>query len=167
MGCDIHWFVERYTTDPQNETVPTYKAHRRDERVNELLGEKPEPRWISVDTWEAEDYGGGDVHWSNYPNAFYNGRNYDLFTRLAGVRSYRDDESIITEPRGIPEDASDAYLYIANQWDGDGHSHSHYTLTELLQHDWTDFDKFKETLERMKELDEDTDNVRAVFFFDN
>jgi len=165
MGCDIHWYVERYTTDPENETVPNSKANKRDNRVNELLGESPEPRWISVDTWVAEDYGDDNMHWSNYPS-FYSGRNYALFTKLAGVRSWTNDGAIC-EPRGIPDDASDAYIYVTEQWEGDGHSHSYFTLTELLEHDWSLFSEFRETLERMKDLDENTDNVRAVFFFDN
>ena len=166
MGCDIHWYVERFTTDPENETTPTSKVNKRENRVNELLGETSEPRWISADTWEAEDYGDGYIHWSNYPSCLYRGRNYHLFSILADVRSYGEGNAI-TEPRGVPDDASDAYLYIVEQWKGDGHSHSYFTLTELLEHDWSDFDEFRETLERMKNLDENTDNVRAVFFFDN
>jgi hypothetical protein len=158
--------VERYTTDPENETTPTSKVNKRENRVNELLGETSEPRWISADNWEAEDYGDGDMHWSNYPNALYSGRNYSLFEKLANVRSYGEGNAI-AEPRGVPEDASDAYLYIVEQWKGDGHSHSYFTLAELLEHDWSDFTEFRETLERMKDLDENTDNVRAVFFFDN
>lgn len=106
------------------------------------------------------------MYWSNYPSCLYRGRNYSLFSRLADVRSYGDGTAI-SEPRGVPDDASDAYLYIVEQWKGDGHSHSYFTLTELLEHDWSDFDEFRETLERMKNLDENTDNVRAVFFFDN
>lgn len=140
--------------------------NKRENRVNELLGETPEPRWISADTWEAEDYGDGDMHWSNYPSCLYRGSNYHLFSILADVRSYGQSNAI-EEPRGVPDDASDAYLYIVEQWKGDGHSHSYFTLTELLEHDWSDFDEFSETLERMKELDDNTDNVRAVFFFDN
>lgn len=158
--------MERFTTDPENETTPTSKVNKRENRVNELLGVTPDPRWISVDTWEAEDYGDGDMHWSNYPSCLYRGRNYHLFSILADVRSYGDGTAI-SEPRGVPDDASDAYLYIVEQWKGDGHSHSYFTLTELLEHDWSDFDEFRETLERMKNLDENTDNVRAVFFFDN
>ncbi len=158
--------MERYTTDPENETTPTSKVNKRENRVNELLGETSEPRWISADNWEAEDYGDGDMHWSNYPNALYSGRNYSLFEKLANVRSYGEGNAI-AEPRGVPEDASDAYLYIVEQWKGDGHSHSYFTLAELLEHDWSDFTEFRETLERMKDLDENTDNVRAVFFFDN
>jgi hypothetical protein len=165
MGADIHWYVERFTTDPENETTPTSKVNKRENRVNELLGETPDPRWISVDIWVAEDYGDGNMHWSNYPS-FYNGRNYSLFSKLANVRSYGGGDAI-TEPRGVPDDASDAYLYIVEQWKGDGHSHSYFTLTELLEYDWSDYSLFRDTLERMKELDENTDNVRAVFFFDN
>ena len=140
--------------------------NKRENRVNELLGETSEPRWISADTWEAEDYGDGYIHWSNYPSCLYRGRNYHLFSILADVRSYGEGDAI-AEPRGVPDDASYAYLYIVEQWKGDGHSHSYFTLTELLEHDWSDFDEFRETLERMKNLDENTDNVRAVFFFDN
>ena len=158
--------MERFTTDPENETTPTSKVNKRENRVNELLGVTPDPRWISVDTWEAEDYGDGYIHWSNYPSCLYRGRNYHLFSILADVRSYGEGNAI-TEPRGVPDDASDAYLYIVEQWKGDGHSHSYFTLTELLEHDWSDFDEFRETLERMKNIDENTDNVRAVFFFDN
>lgn len=166
MGCDIHWYVERYTTDPENETVPNSKVNRRENRVNELLGEKSEPRWISADTWEAEDYGDGNMHWSNYPSSFYSGRNYNLFTKLAGVRSWTNDGAICP-PRGIPEDASDAYIYVTDQWEGDGHSHSYFTLKELLEEDWSEFDEFQITLEKMRVLDENPENVRAVFFFDN
>lgn len=166
MGCDIHWYVERFTTDPENETTPTSKVNKRENRVNELLGETSEPRWISADTWESEDYGDGNIHWSNYPSSLYSGRNYSLFEKLAGVRSY-DTGNAICDPKGIPEDASDAYIYVTEQWEGDGHSHSYFTLTELLEHDWSLYSEFRETLERMKDLDENTDNVRAVFFFDN
>jgi hypothetical protein len=133
--------------------------------VNELLGEKSEPRWISMDKWEAEDYGGGNMHWSNYPS-FYRGRNYTLFAKLAGVRSWHGD-SAICPPRGIPDDASDAYIYITKQWEGDGHSHSYFTLKELLDEDWSEFENFQETLKEMSKLDDNPENIRAVFFFDN
>jgi hypothetical protein len=166
MGCDIHWFVEKYTTEPENETVPNSKVNKRDNRVNELLGEKSDPRWISMDKWEAEDYGGGNMHWSNYPNNFYNGRNYTLFAKLAGVRSWHGD-SAICPPKGIPDDASDAYIYITKQWEGDGHSHSYFTLKELLDEDWSEFEEFQETLKEMSKLDDNPENIRAVFFFDN
>lgn len=54
----------------------------------------------------------------------------------------------------------------------DVHSHSYFTLTELLAVDDEIWDKlecpeFRTTLQRMKELDPNPDNVRSCFFFDN
>ena len=85
-------------------------------------------------------------------------------------------------PRGIPDDLSSGYKYITNRWDGDGHSHSYFTLHELLNVDWSKYEKsdspafsnrvgwldeFMETIEQMKSIDPDPKNVRCCFFFDN
>jgi hypothetical protein len=61
---------------------------------------------------------------------------------------------------------------MCDRWDCDAHSHSYYTLTELLNVDWEEYGdcylgEFLQSIERMKEIDEDTDNVRMCFFFDN
>jgi hypothetical protein len=72
------------------------------------------------------------------------GRNYGLFAILAGVRNGRGFAGVkigepttpISEPRGIPEDASPAYREIAEHWGSDGHSHSWLTLAELQRYDW-------------------------------
>jgi len=78
----------------------------------------------------------------------------------------------INYPKGIPDDASTGYLYKCDQWDGDAHSHSFFTLEELLNVDWSEYDSeyiddFMETLEKMKKIDEDPSKVRCCFFFDN
>ena len=49
---------------------------------------------------------------------------------------------------------------------------SYYTLTELLNVNWEEYDDchldgFLQSLERMKEIDEDTDNIRMCFFLVN
>jgi hypothetical protein len=112
--------------------------------------------WIessSIDYWRADE--------------LYDGRDYHLFNVLsAGVRG---DGPSISEPRGVPDDASSAYRYIVDQMDGDGHSHSYFTLSELLEVDWKKYDAeyFTEIIEKMKKIDPDPDNVRCVFFFDN
>jgi hypothetical protein len=64
----------------------------------------------------------------------YEGRNYDLFAILAGVR--RDEPKPIAEPRGLPEDVSADVKRASEEWDSDGHTHSWYSLAELLAFDW-------------------------------
>lgn len=71
-------------------------------------------------------------------------RNYDMFAILANVRNghgfagVKTGESFnpICEPKGVPEDASPEYLAEVEQWDADGHSHSWFTVQELLDYDW-------------------------------
>lgn len=64
----------------------------------------------------------------------YDGRNYDLFSILAGVRGA---ESPLSEPRGVPEDASSEVSKAYTDWDLDAHSASWFTLKELLEFDWS------------------------------
>jgi len=119
-----------------------------------------------------EDEGDEYAYWSVVRDKrFYAGRNYYLFTILAGVRGNRDDESI-SEPRGVPDDISDAYREQLRQWEGDAHSKSYFTLKELLDVDWSKYEteyipEFFETIEKMKQLDTDPEKVRCLFFFDN
>lgn len=110
-----------------------------------------------------------------YNEHYYNGRNYYLFSILADVRNGYGDGYVeyICETKGVPDDASIGYKHIVNMWGGDGHSHSYFTLSELLDIDWDKYNKdgwidsFLSTIDRMKEIDSDSDKVRAVFFFDN
>jgi hypothetical protein len=168
MGCDIHFYTERFTTD-NNYKGPRDISEERHNKLDTLLNEEElKPRWVSADVWDYEDED-GDKYWQiSWEDKFYNGRNYKLFELLAGVRGY--DENAISPPRGIPDDVSYGYRTIVDLWDSDGHSHSYYTLDELLDIDWSkykDFDSFLLTIEKMKNIDPDTKNVRCVFFFDN
>jgi hypothetical protein len=63
----------------------------------------------------------------------YCDRSYRLFTVLAGVRSYGEVIQPIAEPKGLPEDVTEVVKY---EYDGDGHTSSWFTLTELLAFDW-------------------------------
>ena len=123
------------------------KKESRDSKLSNLLNTSLEKRWMVIDE----------------P---YDGRNYYLFSKLAGVRNYNNIDCI-SEPRGVPDDLSLFYEIKTNQWEGDGHSHSYFYLSELLEHDFSeispDFSDFVESF-RGKE---DIDDYRIVFFFDN
>lgn len=113
MGCDIHLYVET----------------------------KQEGIWKSADEWITED----DYVSVPYEKSFYDGRNYDLFAILANVRNGRGFMGIktgegfnpISLPKGLPVDVSAEVAKSSEQWNGDGHSHSWFTVAELLAYDWT------------------------------
>lgn len=107
MGCDIHLYVEK----------------------------KIEGKWVSADTWDGNEYEDGTKDVSA-DKSFYNDRNYELFSILAGVRNRFNLDPII-EPRGFPENASKELKNQYKKWDGDAHSTSWLTLQELIQFDWT------------------------------
>lgn len=159
MGCDIHFFCERFTKD-NNYDGPISKSEERDRKLDSILdNDDVIPRWVSADKWEFED-----GYWSVI-DELYSGRNYSLFEKLAGVRGY--DEKAICSARGFPLDASSGYTEVVKQWDSDGHSHSFFNLSDLLKEDFEDFEEFQYTIEVMKSIDPDPDKVRCVFFFDN
>lgn len=75
---------------------------------------------------------------------FYHGRNYGTFAILANVRNSRRVFGAgamfdpIADPRGVPRDASDAYIAAQWRYDADGHSHSWFTVQELLDFPWAE-----------------------------
>lgn len=164
MGCDIHFYVEKWSDEDVIPEGPLDISDARDSIINNTLKLEKDHRWITADKWIKED----DDYWTNY--SFYRDRNYDLFAKLADVRNYGSDITPLSEPRGVPEDASYAYKYMVKKMNGDGHSHSYFTLDELLNSgvNWEDFSKdFVNTIEKMKMIDSDTSKIRCVFFFDN
>ncbi len=167
MGCDIHFYVERWTSS-NDYSGPRNLSEDREKILNELLEDVPtEYRWVSADKWKLED-GNWHIPWNL---EYYNNRNYYIFSILADVRNSGEVEPL-DYPRGIPNDASIGYLYKCGQWDSDAHSHSYFTLDELLNVDWSQYDsdyieELMETIEKMKEIDDDPLNVRCCFFFDN
>jgi hypothetical protein len=167
MGCDIHFYVERWTSS-NNYGGPRDLSDDREQKLSEVLEDAPTKfRWVSADNWQIED-GEWQIDWND---EYYGNRNYYIFGILADVRNDGGVEPI-DYPKGIPDDASTGYLYKCEQWDSDGHSHSYFTLDELLNVDWSEYEPgyisdFMETLEKMKEIDEDPLNVRCCFFFDN
>jgi hypothetical protein len=64
-------------------------------------------------------------------NSWYNGRSYNLFALLAGVRN-SDMIPSIKEPIGIPSDVSSAVKKIYEKMGSKVYNSSSYTLKELL-----------------------------------
>lgn len=106
MGCDIHMFVE--IRNPSTGAWEFVPAE----------GNAPQ------DDWDRKNN-----RWS-----WFGGRNYTLFGILADVRG--SSWPPISEPRGIPEDASLEYLSVAYPWKLDGHSHSWLTVAEIDAYNW-------------------------------
>ncbi|MDG3006431.1 hypothetical protein [Paludisphaera mucosa] len=126
MGCDIHFYVE-----------------------NKVNGD-----WQSADRWEPSEASGHEVEPASsihYKKRFYSDRNYSLFAILADVRNGRGFAGCdtgngfvpIDDPRGLPDDVSDMVKAASDCWDGDGHSHSWFTVAELLEYDWTQTTKHR------------------------
>jgi hypothetical protein len=115
----------------------------------------------------------------------YNRRSYVLFAILADVRNNWEIKPI-APPKGNPKQASPEWYAEVGKWEGDGHSHSWYTLAELEAVDWTqkivDGTKlltwaecvgnfFTHTMPELamiaKAAEVSHDDIRIVFFFDN
>ena len=111
MGCDIHVCCE-------------YKNY--------------EGKWINCDHFRLNPYyeeGYEDEPKMNIVPIFDN-RNYALFATLAGVRNY-GYVTPISDPRGLPDDVHPLTKKISDDWGSDGHSHSYYTLKELIDYTHT------------------------------
>ena len=69
----------------------------------------------------------GAWHHYNCPSV---DRNYQVFAKMAGVRSYGDIEPIAL-PRGTPSDASELTKFSCAYLGSDGHSHSWLSAEEI------------------------------------
>lgn len=107
MGCDIHVYTERKRS---------------------INGEK---QWFNCDHWKYNPYwerGNGEREVDIVP--IYDDRNYALFSLLADVRNYYENDPI-SQPKGLPQNCCGRTKEEYNYWDCDGHSHSYFTLEEL------------------------------------
>lgn len=108
MGCDIHMHVEYKRT------------------VN------GQTRWMCGDYFKVNPYFGEFPNEKPYSLVrFCDGRNYSRFATLANVRNY-GNTPYIDEPRGLPADVTKEVKAGADDWGDDGHSHSYFTLKELI-----------------------------------
>lgn len=111
MGCDIHVFTE--------------------EKLN--YGNK-KGEWFNCDHYKKNIYFGTDEYEQEYQVIpIYDNRNYTLFSILANIRNYGNNEPI-SEPKGLPQDCCKEIREENERWGCDGHSHSYFTLKELI--DW-------------------------------
>lgn len=108
MGCDIHVCCER---------------------------KNYEEKWINCDHFKFNPYFNSDDEeidkWEVVP--IFNDRNYALFATLADVRNYGYIKPI-SEPRGLPDDIHYITKEQADSYGVYGHSHSYYTLKELMDY---------------------------------
>jgi hypothetical protein len=101
-------------------------------------------------------------------DSFFNGRDYELFGHLAGVRGQVDP---ITGPRGVPNDMSEELNKQFHPYSGQVPA-SWYTLKELQSFQVLKtirFKTFQKTLREMEKLlspGQDSNEVRAIFWFD-
>lgn len=123
MGCDIHMWAE---VRDQEGVWQIVKAEQTD----------IDKEWESDYKYEAQDdpervdefRQSAMMHASQLRDE---GRNYWLFGLLARVRI--DDVPFnFGKPRGVPDDASENYRKIVKRWEGDGHSHTYFTLGDLV-----------------------------------
>lgn len=107
MGCDIHLFTEKKKTINNQEL------------------------WVNVDRFRMNPYFEQDGHKNEFEIVeLYEDRNYILFSMLANVRN-KDNNPIISQPKGMPDDCCDYVNKQKEYWGKDGHSHSYLTLKEL------------------------------------
>ena len=108
MGCDIHLYTEELKTMDNKQ------------------------KWHNCDNWRFNPY------YDEYPDSerlmthssIYSERDYRLFSILANVRNYHNND-YISLPKGLPRDISQPTRSEAERWGGDGHSHSYFTMSEL------------------------------------
>lgn len=160
MGCDIHLFAEKLIKPKWYEFWKSRK-------------------WLSIDNYTPNpDFGkyeGESEFIIERENRIYtHGRNYNLFCALAGVRSFKfnDSPTSVSEPKGLPVDCCREIKDESERYGSDGHSHSWLTLAELNSFDWSPYgktcDSFKqEVLPKLAQATDNPQHVRIVFFFDN
>ena len=107
MGCDIHSYAEKKVNGKWEKVSDQFSLDEFDKK------------------WYRKEKGDNPFGW----------RNYSIFAFLADVRNY-DHCTPISEPKGLPDDISDEVKEKADDWDGNGHSHSFLTLKELLDFDY-------------------------------
>lgn len=144
MGCDIHFFVEKKVGDQWDCVYPPIIGYRDEEQERVDRRKDPEEKLrmqklldnfpgTMVDSYEEAKKIEGS--WDEqFAHPLYVERNYSLFALLADVRNH--GVVPISQPRGIPQDASEGYLWKSLSMGVDGHSHSYFTVQELLDVDW-------------------------------
>ena len=87
---------------------------------------KPNGKWEADPTHKRVDKTEDDPGWSETLDD--GGRDYNFFFALSGVRY--GDVKPFTGEKCIPEDLSGPVQEAVDEWDGDAHSHTLFTLRE-------------------------------------
>lgn len=132
MGCDIHMWAEVKLADKGE--------WRSVGRIFKNVYHDPDDPTIMIVGEDGREFEYNPA----YTPQPYESRNYNLFAILANVRNGHgfagcdtgDGFNPIAMPRGVPTDADEFYKKQAARWEGDGHSHSWFTLAELEAYDW-------------------------------
>jgi hypothetical protein len=160
MGCDIHLFAEK-------KMVPKWGQFWKS------------PKWVSIDKYTRNpDFGQyegeREFEVAREDRIYTDGRNYNLFCALAGVRSYQftGEPPVVSEPKGLPDDCCPEIIQEAKNWGSDGHTHSWLTLKEMEDFDWSPYgatcdDFMTEVFSKLRDQSSNPENVRIVFWFDN
>lgn len=93
-------------------------------------------------------------------------RNYRRFAALAGVRGDGPDA------KGLPNDLSESGRLYADEWEGDAHSHSFLGVKEaaaIFLATAYELDNYAKSYPCIHffEIEDDEDEHRLVFWFDN
>lgn len=119
MGCDIHIMAE------------VKRNGKWEKNVKEIFG----------NPWHDKD----NLQWGpELVDTPPDGRNYDWFSVLANVRNgygfagvrTGSGFDVISEPKGVPKDASPEWLEVVERWSVDMHSKSWLTVDELESFNW-------------------------------
>ncbi len=169
MGCDVHIHIERKIHNNKHIDITNYA--------------------FSVEHAVRMER----VHYFHANDQAISRRDYHLFAQLAGVRNY-GNLAPITEPKGLPDDVS-TFIKETYEYDGDdAHSCSWLTAKEIKDYIakiklgmFEDIvlsqktpcieaisnllnyitNRFKEETYQKELTEEDYENLRIVFWFDN
>ena len=177
VGCDTKIaenILNKYIDDSYDKNSnPKNIQEKLEKYVFNNLNENLPPKDTEVSWLESELEG-------KLPNIYtctpYDGRNYELFGVLAGVRS--NEFNPIDYPRGLPEDVNEEIKNEHQEWDVDAHSATYYTLDELLDSKYRKMSVgelvelglkyfFRDVLDTCLKLTDNPSDFRLVFWFDN
>jgi len=177
VGCDTKIaqnILNKYFDDSYDKNFkPKNIQEKLEKYIFNYLNENLPPK-DKVVSWSEVEFEG------KLPNLYtdtpYDGRNYELFGVLAGVRSREYD--MIDYPRCLPNDVSKEIKDEHERWGIDAHSATYYTLDELLDSDYRKMSVdelaemrleyfFKDVLDTCLKLTDNPSDFRLVFWFDN
>ena len=108
-----------------------------------------------------------DGVWKRHNVEIYDGREYELFGILAGVRG---NSTPISYPKGLPVDVSNEVMQDHDSWGWETHSASWLTFDEIYN---SRLDYDNQSLQRIAldmlriQREKQAEEVRIVFWFDS